>query len=147
MCELNSAYGPDINSIPCDTINDSLSSSISLDIVDINSVNVLSQNIDGLFSKISDLDFLNFVEKFDVVCFLETFMVENNLPKNVFTSFLPPFFYPAKRSIAQGRASGGIIVLVKHKFKKYVTRIESEFHSSIVLHFKNILKGEKKILY
>ena len=146
MCELNSAYGPDINSIPCDTINDSLSSSISLDIVDINSVNVLSQNIDGLFSKISDLDFLNFVEKFDVVCFLETFMVENNLPKNVFTSFLPPFFYPAKRSIAQGRASGGIIVLVKHKFKKYVTRIESEFHSSIVLHFKNILKGEKKNL-
>ena len=46
-------------------------------------LNIVSYNIDGLMSKIYDSDFLDFVENFDIVCFLETFMIENTLPNNI----------------------------------------------------------------
>ena len=111
-----------------------------------NSLNVVSFNVDGLFSKLFDVDFLSFIDKFDCVCLLETHMSDNIIPKNIFTQFLPAYFYPAHPSAVQGRASGGIIVLVKLKFKNIVSRIEHDFHSSIVLLFKNVLNGTKKDL-
>ena len=111
-----------------------------------NSLNVVSYNVDGLFSKLSDVDFLSFIDQFDCVCLLETYMTDNIIPKNIFTQFLPAYFYPAIPSAGQGRASGGIIVLVKLKFKNIVSRIEHDFHSSIVLLFKNVLNGSKNDL-
>ena len=107
---------------------------------------IVSYNVDGLFSKLSDVDFLSFIDQFDCICLLETYMIDNIIPKNVFSQFLPAFFYPAIPSAGQGRASGGIIVLVKLKFKNIVSRIENDFHSSIVLLFKNVLGGLKKDL-
>ena len=99
----------------------------------LNSLNIVSYNVDGLFSKLNDLDFLSFIEQFDCVCLLETFMIDNIIPNNIFRQFLPAFFYPAiASSSGQGRASGGIVVLVKTKFKNIVSRIEIDFHSSIV---------------
>ena len=110
------------------------------------SLNIVSYNVDGLFSKLSDVDFLSFIDNFDCVCLLETFMIDNIIPKNIFRQFLPAFFFPAIPSSGQGRASGGIVVLVKTKFKNIVSRIEIDFHSSIVLLFKNVLCGPKKDL-
>ena len=97
-------------------------------------------------SKISDNDFLRYVENFDIVCFLETFMLENTLPQNMFKSFLPAFVYPANNSTGRGRNSGGIIVLVKKQFSNIVKRVESDFQNSIVLLFKNVLTGTNKDL-
>ena len=58
----------------------------------IKSLNVVSYNVDGLFSKLSDIDFLSFIDQFDCVCLLETYMTDNIIPKHVFTQFLPrPF--------------------------------------------------------
>ena len=112
----------------------------------LHSLNIVSYNVDGLLSKLSDTDFLSFIDQFDCVCLLETFMIDNIIPKNVFRDFLPAFFHPATPSQGQGRASGGIVVLVKLKFKNVVSRIEFDFHSSIVLLFKNVFCGSKKDL-
>ena len=111
-----------------------------------NSLKIVSYNVDGLFSKLSDVDFLSFIDQFDCICLLETYMIDNIIPKNIFRQFLPAFFFPAIPSAGTGRASGGIIVLVKLKFKNIVSRIENNFHSSIVLLFKNVLSGLKKDL-
>ena len=97
-------------------------------------------------SKIYDSDFLDFVENFDIVCFLETFMIENALPNNIFKSFLPAFILPANASAGRGRNSGGIIVLVKIQFTNIVQRVETDFKNSIVLLFKNVLAGTNKNL-
>ena len=112
----------------------------------LNSLTIVSYNVDGLCSKLSDVDFLSFIDQFDCVCLLETFMIDNTIPLNVFRNFLPAFFFPATPSQGQGRASGGIVVLVKLKFKNIVSRIEIDFHSSIVLFFKNVFFGSKKDL-
>ena len=91
-------------------------------------------------SKIYDSDFLDFVENFDIVCFLETFMIENALPNNIFKSFLPAFILPANASAGRGRNSGGIIMLVTTQFTNIVQRVETDFKNSIVLLFKNVLQ-------
>ena len=97
-------------------------------------------------SKISDVDFLSYVENFDIVCVLETFMVVNKLPQNVFKSFLPAFVYPANNSSGRGRNSGGIIVLVKKQFSNIVKRVETDLTNSIVLQIKNVFTGTNKDL-
>ena len=58
----------------------------------LNSLKIVSYNVDGLFSKLSDLDFLSFIDQFDCVCLLETYMIDNTIPKNIFKEFLPAFF-------------------------------------------------------
>ena len=65
-------------------------------------------------SKIDDFSFMNFIDLFDIVCFQETFMLENVLPSNAFLSF-KNYFSPAIKLTKRGRCSGGVIVLVKNK--------------------------------
>ena len=82
---------------------------------------IISYNVDGLFTKLQDFDFINFLESYDIVCLLETYMCDNVIPNNMFKSFLPVYFYPANLSSGYGRNSGGIIVLVKLKYKNIVS--------------------------
>ena len=107
---------------------------------------IISYNVDGLLTKLQDFDFINFLESYDIVCLLETYMCDNVIPKNMFQYFLPVYFYPANLSSGYGRNSGGIIVLVKLKYKNIVSRIETDFHGSIVLLFKDIFEGDKSDL-
>ena len=123
-----------------DTCQTDVTTTILENYYDFDNLKIMSYNIDGLLTKLQDFDFINFIESYDVVCLLETYMCDNVLPKHMFKSFLPVFFYPANLSSGYGRNSGGIIVLVKHKFKNIVSRIETDFHSSIVLLFKDIFE-------
>ena len=127
-----------------DLINDSNLSISSYDLpTDENKLNIISFNVAGLISKLDDNDFVQFLENFDIVCLLETIMINNTIPKTMFNSFLPAFFYPATKSTGQGRNAGGIVVLVKMKFKKMLSRVDFEFPNGIVLLFRNIFKNDK----
>uniref|UniRef100_UPI003AF8BC6C hypothetical protein n=1 Tax=Thiolapillus sp. TaxID=2017437 RepID=UPI003AF8BC6C len=47
---------------------------------------LLNYNIEGLFNKLDDVDFVQFVNKFDFVCLTETFL-NFELNHNVFKDF------------------------------------------------------------
>ena len=129
-----------------DTCQNDVTPTISENNYDFDNLKIVSYNVDGLLSKLQDFDFIHFIESYDVVCLLETYMCDNVLPKHMFKSFLPVFFYPAILSPGYGRNSGGIIILVKLKYKNIVSRIESDFHGSIVLLFKDVFEGERNDL-
>ena len=74
----------------------------------------MSINIDGLSTaKLNDNDFLCFIDRYDIISIQETFMLTNDIPSNIFSSFMSPFFSPATKLDEMGRCSGGVIVLVK----------------------------------
>ena len=71
---------------------------------------ILSYNIAGLKSKINTFSFLEYLKQFDVVCLLETFVLEEI--KN-FDKYFPDFklkWKNTKKSSRFGRASGGILL-------------------------------------
>ena len=76
----------------------------------VKSVSFLSYNICGLRSKINDADFISYVNKFDFVCLLETFV--EDLKTNVFYNFIH-FVSPAVKLSRAGRRSGGVLLLIK----------------------------------
>ena len=97
--------------------------------------NFLTYNIDGLLSKMCDSTFLNFVNDYDIVCLVETFMPENTLPQKIFPSF-KVFFTPAFKLSKQGRCSGGVIVLVKKTFVPFIEEIKTNANNMITLHIR-----------
>ena len=101
-----------------------------------------SFNIGGLVKKLEDSEFLNFIDKFDVISLQETFMPKNNIPHNSLSSFLPPFFSPAFKLSSHGRCSGGVIVLVKSYLKDYVSEVQTDCPNCIILKFCNVLKKD-----
>ena len=76
----------------------------------VKSVLFLSYNICGLRSKINDADFICYVNKFDFVCLLETFV--EDLKTNVFYNFIH-FVSPAAKLSRAGRRSCGVLLLIK----------------------------------
>ena len=85
-------------------------------------------------SKIEDTSFIEFVNSFDIVCLLETFLSEDILPLNVFSGF-KKYFTPAIKisNLTKGRCSGGVIVLVKKEINKFVTELKNSFDNVIAL--------------
>ena len=92
--------------------------------------------------KLHDDEFIDFLSDFDVVSLQETFMINNDLPPNVFPSFMSPFFSPALKISSHGRGSGGVIVLVKQNLKNYVIELNSKISNCITLKFINIFINE-----
>ena len=80
--------------------------------LDQSSLSLLVWNVEGLASKLGDGDFKRYVETFDLVCFVETFIDTNFDLTNHFTNFTK-FTAPALKLSAQGRRSGGVIFMVK----------------------------------
>ena len=108
----------------------------------------ISYNIDGLANKLLDNSFLEFLEDFDIICLVETFMANNDLPKHLFSSFCKPaFFSKAFRLSTYGRCSGGVIVLIKQTLRNLVNIIEldHEFDNIIALKFSKILSSQDVI--
>ena len=71
----------------------------------------LSYNIAGLKSKINSFSFLEYLKQFDVVCFLETFVLEEEIKK--IDKYFPDFklkWKIAKKSSRFGRTSGEILL-------------------------------------
>ena len=85
------------------------------------SISFLSYNICGLRAKINDADFISYVNKFDFVCLLETFV--EDLKTNVFYNFIH-FVSPAVKLSRAGRRSGGVLLLIKKSLADYVQEID-----------------------
>ena len=99
----------------------------------------MSINIDGLSTaKLNDNDFLCFIDRYDIISIQETFMLTNDIPSNIFSSFMSPFFSPATKLDEMGRCSGGVIVLVKKTLINYVSVIQHELPNCVILKFSDI---------
>lgn len=98
----------------------------------------LSYNVEGITSKLKDTNFVSFIQKFDFVTLVETFVesfTSTQFPD--FTSFVAP----AKKLSKKGRRSGGIIILIKNKVLPYFKRVDVDNNSVIIFEADRVLFG------
>ena len=106
----------------------------------------LCYNIHGLIPKLEDSDFVNFVTMYDFVSFTETFL-PNELDESVFPKF-DKYVSKARKFTKRGRHSGGVVVLVKKCYSKYVKRIDTQIENTVVLRIsKELFNTKKDIIY
>ena len=85
---------------------------------------------------------ISFLNKFSIICLLETFYVNDTLP-DIFPNH-KRFFTPAKKISEYGRASGGVYVFVIESLLANEIDICSEIDFTIALELKT---SEKNILF
>ena len=89
-----------------------------------------------------DNSLISFLNKFSIICLLETFYVNDTLP-DIFPNH-KRFFTPAKKISEYGRASGGVYVFVIESLLANEIDICSEIDFTIALELKT---NEKNILF
>ena len=89
-------------------------------------------------SKINDADFISYVNKFDFVCLLETFV--EDLKTNVFYNFIH-FVSPAVKLSRAGRRSGGVLLPFKKSLADYVQEINLGVENIITMKLSRQLFG------
>lgn len=102
------------------------------------SLTFLTWNVDGLWTKLMDPDFLDYVSSFDVVCLCETFLNSKFSPPEKWSNFFP-FCCPAAKLSHHGRSSGGVVVLVRNEYYDFVSRVDVSCDQVIVLKFDKSL--------
>ena len=105
-------------------------------------IRLLSWNVDGLISKLSDSEFINYLSRFNFVCLTETFVEYFDA-----TSHFPDYncyVSPARKLSYQGRRSGGVICLVDQKLSKYFCRIDVPFDNIVALKCSKLLIQEQR---
>ena len=104
-------------------------------------------NVDGLYAKLFDDDFVEFVTSFDFVCLVETFMLNFNYDA-IFADY-DVYFQPAVKLSADGRPSGGIFCLIKKIFKPFIKRqIKIDVGNFLLFIIDKALFGlDKDVLY
>ena len=85
-------------------------------------IRILNRNVEGLLGKVCEADFMQYVSDFDIICFTET-SLERVDPLDCFPDFLQ-FPSPAVKLSRHGRSSGGVVVLVKRAWGKYVSVLD-----------------------
>ena len=102
---------------------------------------MFSLNVDGLEKKLKDKSFIDLVNKHDIICLLETFIIEITNYLSFFKD-CDYFFKPAIKLSEKGRPSGGVIVLVKKNVSDllHIEHIAHNFNNIICLkmNFSNI---------
>ena len=104
-------------------------------------------NIEGLLGKMLDPDFVEYITSFDICCLCETF-TSNLFDFNIhFKDFLV-FHCPAVKFTRKGRASGGVILLIKNSLADYVQCIDTHIESVLCVRFsKSLFQSEKDVLF
>ena len=106
----------------------------------------LTWNIEGLYSKIFDNDFIQFVSENDFVCLTETFLIDE-LKSDTFIDH-DIFHKPATKLSRQGRPSGGVICLTRKRFKPYIKEIKVDERNFVLLFIdKTLFNIDKDVLY
>ena len=95
----------------------------------------------GLFGLLYDNALISFLRKFNIICLLETFYVNDTLP-DIFPNH-NFFFAPAKKISLHGRASGGVYVFVAKSLIVNEIDLCNEIDFTIALELKT---NEKNIL-
>lgn len=110
-------------------------------------INCVSWNIEGLIDKLNLQGFVDFLKSFDIITLGETF----TLPTFNFEIKFDDYFYihsPAKKFSRLGRPSGGLVVLVKKKWRKYIKVIDTKKNHIIAFKInKSLLKRSKDIMF
>ena len=105
-----------------------------------NPVKILNWNIEGLMNKLGEADFIHYLIGFDIVCLTETFL-EFDKPLDCFPNFRP-FFSPAVK--LNGRNSGGVLLMVKKAFERFVEVVDLSLDNLIVLRLNKCIFGTDK---
>lgn len=105
----------------------------------------MSWNIDGILSKLSDRDFISYISSFDFVCLVETWTTENFTCDQFSTHEC--FLLPAKKLSIQGRGSGGVMLLVKKCFSRFIRNIDINYENIIVIEISKLLFGTDTEMY
>jgi hypothetical protein len=104
-------------------------------------------NVGGLASKLADVDWVRYVERFDFVSIIETFVDDNFDLSNVFHEY-DKFMCPAVKLSYHGRRSGGIVLLVKKYISKFVQEIKVSCGNVVVVKLDSELFGcDRDVLF
>ena len=111
------------------------------------SARFMSWNVEGLFNKLSDDDFVDYITSFHFCCLCETFTY-NSFDFDVkFNDFIHAHC-PATKFTRMGRPSGGVIVLVKEELRRFIEVIETNIKQVLCIKInKNWLNTEKDIMF
>ena len=88
----------------------------------------------------TDVSFMKYIDTFEIVCLLETFVADFDDVKNSFPNFKLYFSKALKISNLHGRCSGGVVVLVKKSIFKYIriNEIKHDYHNIIALKLSDV---------
>ena len=106
---------------------------------------MLTWNVGGLLSKLTDNDFVDYIKSFDVICLTETY-VEYNLQIHVFADF-NMYFSPAKKLSHHGRCSGGVIVLVRTSLSHHFEQLQHAEQTVVLKISKKLFNTDKYIIF
>jgi len=102
--------------------------------------------VEGLLSKTNEVDFMRYIDSFDLVCLTETHTTKAVLDISLFSSF-HLYISDAKKLSHHGRMSGGVIVMVKKHLVVNVQLVKSEIDNTIVLNLgKSLFNSTKDVL-
>ena len=95
-------------------------------------------------SEIDDVSFISFINSFDIICLLETFMQKDTLPQSILPDF-ERYFSPAIKLLSKhGRCSGGIYVFVKNTITANQIEITLDIDNIIAIELKNL---SRKVIF
>jgi hypothetical protein len=112
-----------------------------------NSFSFLAWNVCGLFTKLSDPDFIDYVTSFDVCVLSETFTV----PVFDFEIYFKDFIVlhsPAVKLSKMGRNSGGLVVLIRKSLSEFIQTVETKCENILCTKLsRNLFGCDKDVLF
>ena len=106
---------------------------------------ILNLNIGGLARKLENVEFINYIKKYDLICFTET-QAPKGFEINVMNGF-KMFSSPAKKLSKEGHLIGGVIVLIRNCFESFFEKIDVAYNSFLVLDMsKDLLRLDKNVV-
>ena len=109
-------------------------------------IKFLTYNVNGLFDKLENDYFVEFISSFDFICLTETF-VANDFQSPQFDDFVT-FTSKARKLSRQGRYSGGVIVMIRKSLASFVERIPVDTGNTVVIKIsKTLFSTSKDIMY
>lgn len=102
-----------------------------------------SWNVNGLISKLTDPDFVNYITSFDICVITETF----TMPTFDFSVHFHDFLVlhsPASKLSRQGRHSGGVVMLIRRSLQGLFQEINCLFSNMLCVKFSNLVFGTDK---
>lgn len=107
---------------------------------------ILSWNIDGLRNKLTDFEFISYLERYDIFSILEKWeTVKSDDILNLFPNHFS-IFCAAEKVSKFGRAMGGIIVFIRKQYEQFVSEINISCNFSVFIPCKRTLFGYDKDL-
>lgn len=112
-----------------------------------NSFSFLSWNVGGLLTKLSDTDFVDYVNSFDICVLLETF----TLPSFDFDIHFKDFMVlhsPAVKLSKMGRNSGGVVLLIRKALSEFVKTVDTKCENILCSRLsKRLFGSERDVLF